>query len=130
MKKFIVTILAVFYLGISSGASMHFHYCMGQLIESGLVSQESKKCNECGMQSSNTKDCCKHESKQVKVDSAQKLNDNSYQLKAYSSDLAWNKYSASPEVYTSSVTEEQPLSNAPPITDNTPVFIRNCTFRI
>lgn len=82
------------------------------------------------MEAGTTKDCCKHESKQVKVDSVQKLTDNSYHFKAFSSDLAWNKYSAIPEVYTSSVTEKQPLSNAPPITDNTPVFIRNCAFRI
>lgn len=130
MKKFIITILAVFYLGISSGATMHFHYCMGQLIESGLISKEFKKCSKCGMKADSTKNCCKHDSKLVKVDNAQKLSDNSYHFKAFSSDLAWNKYSVVPEVYASSITEEQPLSNAPPATDNTPVFIRNCTFRI
>ncbi|SDL87618.1 hypothetical protein SAMN05421813_10397 [Daejeonella rubra] len=130
MKKLIVSILAVFYLGISSGATMHFHYCMGQLIESGFLSKESKTCDKCSMKADTTQDCCKHESKLVKVDSAQKLSDNFYQFKTFSSDLAWHKYSVIPRVYTSSITEDQPLSNAPPTTDNTPVFIRNCTFRI
>lgn len=130
MKKFIVTILAVFYLGVSSGTTVYFHYCMGQLVESALVSKESQKCSKCGMKAGSTRDCCKHESKQVKIDNAQKLADYSYQFKSFSTDLIWNRYVALPEIYTSSLTEEQPLSNAPPNTDNTPLFIRNCNFRI
>ena len=130
MKTFIVTILAVFYLGVSSGATVYFHYCMGQLIESGLSSKESQKCIGCGMKPGSTKDCCKHESKQVKIDSTQKLADYSFQFKTFSTDLIWNRHIALPEIYTSSLTEEQPLSNAPPDADKTPVFIRNCNFRI
>lgn len=109
---------------------MYFHYCMGQLVESGLISKEIKDCDECGMKAESSENCCKHESKQVKVDSAQKLADYSHHFKAFSSDLSRGKYSAIPKAYAASVTEEQPLSNAPPTTDNTPVFIRNCTFRI
>ena len=130
MKKVIVTVLAVFYLGVSSGATVYFHYCMGQLVESGLVSKEYQKCSKCGMKAGSAKDCCKHESKQVKIDNAQKLAAYSFHFQTFITDLAWNKYIAIPEIYVSSLTEEQPLSNAPPDTDSTPVFIRNCNFRI
>lgn len=109
---------------------MHFHYCMGTLIELGLVSEQSKECSKCGMEADKSDKCCKKESKQVKVDDAQRLNDNPYQFKAFTADLLLNRCPLAPELYTSSITEEKPLANAPPIKDNTPVFIRNCSFRI
>jgi hypothetical protein len=40
MKKFITAILAVLYLGTSSGATIHMHYCMGKLAEWGLGHQK------------------------------------------------------------------------------------------
>lgn len=130
MKKVIVTILAVFYLGVSSGATVYFHYCMGQLVETSLINKEFKACSKCGMKGGSTKDCCKHENKQVKVDNAQKLADYSYHFKAFSTDLPRSVYSETREIYASAFTEEQPLSNSPPDTDNTPAFILNCNFRI
>lgn len=130
MKRFIVTILAVFYLGVTSGATVYFHYCMGRLVETGLASKESQKCGKCGMDAESSKSCCKHESKQVKIDSAQKLVDYSLEFKSINSHVDGKGYLALPEIYISTVTEEQPLVNAPPGTDSTPVFIRNCNFRI
>ncbi|MGB4397895.1 MAG: hypothetical protein WBJ10_00900 [Daejeonella sp.] len=130
MKKFIVTILAVFYLGVASGATMHFHYCMGTLIDLGLVSEKSKDCSNCGMEAEESEKCCTKESKQVQVDEAQRLNDNPFQFKTFTEDLSWNRFSFLPEFYPVSLIEEKPLANAPPVKDNTPVFIRNCNFRI
>ena len=50
MKKFITAILAVLYLGTSSGATIHMHYCMGKLADWGLGHQNSKTCGNCGME--------------------------------------------------------------------------------
>ena len=130
MKKFVVSILAIFYLGVSSGATVYFHYCMGQLVESGLVSKKSSKCSKCGMKAAGTKACCKHESKRINIDSVQKLAGYSKQFQICSTDLIRNKYFSFREIYTSSLTKEPPHSNAPPNSDKAPVFIFNCNFRI
>ena len=47
MKKFITAILAVLYLGTSSGATIHMHYCMGKLADWGLGHKNSKTCGQC-----------------------------------------------------------------------------------
>lgn len=129
MKRLIITILAVFYLGVSSGATVHLHYCMGQLVEWGLVSKNPDKCGKCGMKTGAAQDCCKDEAKQVKFESDQKISQNSYQLKALSTDLVFIPYKPESRLTFTALTEKYPFSNAPP-EPHTPVFIRNCNFRI
>ncbi len=82
MKKFITAILAVLYLGTSSGATIHMHYCMGKLADWGLSKNKSKTCPKCGMEKSHKSDngCCKDEHKFLKDDSAQKLAENNLQM--------------------------------------------------
>ena len=130
MKKLIVTILAIFYLGVSSGATVYVHYCMGEVVDSGFVSMEGDACDECGMKPDSAKDCCKHDSKELKTDSAQKTTSNPFNFSAFGADLPPNRSSGTPQIFTSTLIEEQPISNSPPRTDSTPVFIRNCIFRI
>lgn len=108
---------------------MHFHYCMGQLVEMGLVSTNSKKCDNCGMKADSAKDCCKHETKQAKVDTAKKASDLNLQFRIVSTEVQFNYYSL-PEIYTSSIKEDFPLVNSPPNLSGSPVFLRNCSFLI
>jgi len=131
MKKIIITLLAVFYLGISSGATVHFHYCMGQLTEWGFGAKEKPaKCGKCGMQSTDSKSCCKHENKQPKVDKVQKISDNSVQLKdSATAVLLFSSLFLTTEPV-SSLAVRYPVSKAPPGATTTPAFIRNCNFRI
>ncbi len=116
MKKFIITLLALFYLGSSSGATVHFHYCMGRLIEWSLASKKDEKCSSCKMKTEkqSKKSCCKHQQKQVKVDAPQKLSQNTFQAKAFCVQgcipLAYHAGTSLP----ASVIEEYPLSNSPP----------------
>lgn len=130
MKKFLVTILSVFYLGVSSGATLHFHYCKGQLVEWGTVSKKEVKCSKCGMQAASAKDCCKHQNQQLKVDTLQKLSEKLFQLKPFSIDLGYPIYLSTSENNISSLTEEFPISQAPPEAQRTPAFILHCNFRI
>ena len=55
--------------GITSfGTTIHLHYCMNKLMESGINSKDGI-CNDMGMMGGMEKDkCCKHEYKQVKVE--------------------------------------------------------------
>lgn len=130
MKKFLILIVAAFYFGISTGATVHFHYCMGELIEWGLDHEGSQKCGNCGMKKSESKDCCKDQQQQLKIDQSQKAADTSFQFKAASVAIALPAYQEINLNIQALKQEGRPLSHAPPRTSSTPVFIRLCTYRI
>ena len=132
MKKFIVAILAVLYLGTSTGATVHMHYCMGKLADWGLGHNKSKTCGNCGMEKSEEKDngCCKDEHKFVKDDNDQKTTESfvtNFSLQVI--DIPVECFTSS-EILVSSVTEKHPVSHAPPRSSGVAVYIRNCTFLI
>lgn len=131
MKRIIVTILAVFYLGVSSGATMHFHHCMGELVKWGLndTPDKSDKCSNCGMKGDAAKDCCNDHVKQVKVDNAQKASENLFQFKA-SFLVVKFEYPSFGDLYMSSLSEDFPQLNSPPYVPGSPTYLRNCTFLI
>ena len=80
MKKVLATILAIFYLSTSMGATIHFHYCMGRLVTWGLHDQDGKACAFCGMPEKivdgqcaiGSNGCCHDEHKQIRNDRDQK----------------------------------------------------------
>ena len=129
VKKFLISIFAVFYLGIASGATVHFHYCMGELLSWGLTKADTAKCSNCGMEKSNAKKCCKDEQQQVKVEKAQKA-ESSFQFdKLVSSVLSQQPSELLLEALPATIVAH-PFGNAPPRTEKTPVFLLNCNFRI
>lgn len=132
MKKIITAILAVLFLGTSSGASIHIHYCMGKLADWGLGLNKSKTCVICGMKETDSNDngCCKDEYKFLKDDSAKKVTESNLQYMKLISTILLTFYTQLSELGLPSITEENPFSNAPPRTQLVPVFIRNCVFRI
>ncbi len=132
MKKFITAILAMLYITSSTGATVYMHYCMGQVSDWGIGQNDSKTCGTCGMEKTDSADkgCCKDEHKFVKDDSAQKITENNMQMLQLLSIALPSSYIVLPVVDFPSVTEENPLSNAPPRTDGVAVYIRNCIFLI
>jgi hypothetical protein len=132
MKKFIVSILAILYLGTSTGATFHMHYCMGKLADWGLGHNKSKTCGECGMEKSDEKDngCCKDELKFVKNDSDQKINEVGIQMMQLVSTAMPQSFFEVPAKHISSITEENPISHAPPRSSGIAVYILNRTFLI
>ena len=61
MKKAVVAILACLYLLVSTGATIHTHYCMGKLVDWGLSTKSTGKCSKCGMvktKADTDKGCC------------------------------------------------------------------------
>ena len=132
MKKFITAILAVLYLGTSSGATIHMHYCMGKLADWSLSVSKSKSCPKCGMEKSHKadNDCCKDEHKFLKDDSAQKLTESNLQLLQLFSVAIPTTYTELPTVGFPSVTEENPISHAPPRTHGVAIYIFKRSFLI
>jgi hypothetical protein len=132
MKKFIVCILAILYMGSSTGATVHMHYCMGKLVEQGLWHGKAKKCSKCGAKadSSCKKKCCKDEHKLVKLDKDQKTTASAFQLLAFTSLVTPVNFIELPQAQVSSLTQEFPVNNAPPRSCKVQSYILLCTFRI
>ena len=78
MKRIITSLLAVLYLSLASGVTVHAHYCMGQLIGAGLTHAGTDDggehiCGLCGMEKgSDDGGCCHDEEVSFKVNEAQK----------------------------------------------------------
>jgi len=108
---------------------MHFHYCMGQLVEMGLASSKTEKCSKCGMKANKAKECCKHQDKQVKVDNAKTTSDVNFHFTNLPIQIK-SEYFTFQEVDISSTLEDFPLLNSPPFVQSSSTFLRNCNFRI
>jgi hypothetical protein len=132
MKKLIVSILAVFHLASSTGATIHLHFCMGKLVNWDLRHKTSSRCSKCGMEithKSQNNGCCKDEYKQIKNDKDQKLTETAFNLIHAISVIVPNSFIEIPEINVSSIAEDNPVSNAPP-RSQVPIYIHNCVFRI
>lgn len=104
---------------------------MDKLVEQSLWHSEKAQCSHCGMdKNKQEKGCCKNEHKQGK------LNDNHYapdftfqplKLSCISVPTTFFEIQVDP---VSSLSEENPTSNAPPRSGDIAVYKRNCVFRI
>ncbi|MBS4065519.1 MAG: hypothetical protein KGZ74_13215 [Chitinophagaceae bacterium] len=132
MKKIIAVILAALYLGSSTGATMHLHYCMDKLANWDFGHNSSKTCGSCGMEKGNEKDngCCKDEQKFIKNTVDQKIAETSFEFKTAFSEAVVHSYPELPALQITSITEEHPFSHAPPRTQGVAVYILNQTFLI
>ncbi len=132
MKKILVPILAFFYLATSTGATVHMHYCMGKLANSSLMHDDDATCSKCGMKKDNEKSngCCKDEQKFIKNDKDQK-NATSIVFE-FNLGIQDCTNTAIPLVNIASqpLIEEYPVSNAPPRTGKTAIYIQKRTFLI
>lgn len=132
MKNFITSILALLYLATSSGATIQLHYCMGKLADAPMSHSNSKTCSNCGMEKSGNTDngCCKDEHKFFKDNSAQKLAENNLQFLQLISLAIPASFTEIPTIHFSSVTEENPISHAPPNLNGVPIYIFKGCFLI
>lgn len=131
MKKLFVAILAVLYLGVSSGATLHMHYCMGKLLGVSLVEKQSNKCGKCGMEKTAAplSKCCKDEHKLVKLGDDHMVSAFVQLLQAPAIALPAPVYPVTaPETIITPVLHA--YSHGPPYLGEIPLFIRHCVFRI
>ena len=126
MKKILTAIAAFLYIGTSTGAMIHQHYCMGKLADWRLGYSQSKTCGGCGMDEDNSMDgCCKDEHTFIKNDKDQKAAEYYYKLPRITEGFLLPGYIEPALLPTSSVTEENPLCNAPPRSSGLAVYLIN-----
>ncbi len=70
MKKLLSILLLVVYTLSASGASVHFHYCMGHLAEVDLVLDRNVQSSCCGNEAEDMEanGCCKNDQVSLAVD--------------------------------------------------------------
>lgn len=132
MKKFLVAILALLYLTTSTGATVHMHYCMGKLVDWGFAHSKNDSCENCGMSKKNEKNkgCCKDEHKQVKLEQDQKITQATVEVMQLGVAVIPQLFYQPDTPCFTSITEENPVSNAPPRSSSVAVYILNRTFLI
>ena len=69
MKRLLTFLVAVFYLGVSSGIALQVHYCMDEVAAFTLMPAASDKCDTCGMKDNS---CCRDEVTFIKLQDAHK----------------------------------------------------------
>jgi hypothetical protein len=131
MKKFIVYILAVLYLGLSTGATFQLHFCMGKLVSSSLWSvQKTDRCNKCGMAKNNGKNkCCKDEHKTIIVKQDQTTQKTAYQPVQLLATVLVPSVVDALVIPVIDLSIVQPHSKSPP-DHQVPLYIHNCSFLI
>ncbi len=126
-----VTILALVYLGSSTGAVMHLHYCMGKLAETGFSKNNNPTCGKCGMKTSQKKGgCCKDESKFVKNEQDQKTSITHFEFQQQAIALLPIATCMIAEAKFSNQLLIAYVPNAPPDLHAPAVYLRDCSFLI
>lgn len=130
MKKFLVTILSILYITISSGATINIHYCMGKLVGWDVNHSSTDKCEVCGMRSSAKKGCCKNTQKVLQIEKDQKASESIFHFVNAGVFLFTIHYTVLPDYPLAVLKLKQPIAHAPPESGSVPDFIRFCNFRI
>jgi hypothetical protein len=133
VKKAFVAILALIYLGSSTGATLHMHYCQGKLVEAGLWHDKESKCGGCGMEkeTATKKGCCKDEHKQIKLEKDQKSAEQPILFMAQSAiAITPIQYFSIQDHPVENITTSFPVSNAPPRWKEVTIYLANRNFRI
>ncbi len=133
MKKALLLLWTIFYLGTASGAIVHLHYCMGRIIGWGLFeSRPGDTCPNCGMHKKPGNNCCKdvpqclQAGKQEPVMTATSLPSLPDQLPVILP-YSYSRYTAT--ALTTRFPNARSGFRGPPGPE-VPVFLRNCVFRI
>jgi hypothetical protein len=128
MKKIVVGILAILYMGVSSGVAMELHYCMGDKAGVDLYGSSSDTCGKCGM-SEKDSGCCHDEYKFYKIEDSHKSVYNTIDLTASSEALINDHF-----MYNWQLPEDMAASavnnHSPPGYAGPSLCILNCVFRI
>ena len=128
MKRFLIVIFALLYIGLSSGITLTIHHCMGKLVEVGIWQDET--CNTCGAKHAH-KSCCSTETQFIKISDDQNV--DQLQVIKYVP-MAIALLFDLRDLYTLPETEQEaniPVhSNTPPEWSGTDRLIHHCTFLI
>ena len=127
MKKFSVLILAIIYLGVSSGIAMNIHYCMGKFSSVDLM-HNSDKCGKCGMKTGDNK-CCNEKFKIVKLTDSHKIISNEININIPVA-IIDNSKSIFDADFKNSLVNSEFNNHSPPVSQGISLCILNSLFRI
>jgi hypothetical protein len=133
MKKLFISILSFLYLAASTGATMHMHYCMGRLADTGFFEQEGGHCSLCGMEKSgdDNNGCCNDKAETVKISIDQKYATASIFHFEQPFTLLEDAFTGfQPQLLAVAAVIVFPVSHAPPRSPQVPAYLMNCHFRI
>ena len=130
MKKVFTVLLALIYLVSISGASLHFHYCMGKMQYWSIGYDTSKDdCSVCGM--TQKKGCCEDQHHSIQTDKQYSASTVSISISKITVEPLHHAEQYIPQIATSNFINLSSLVNAPPGRFSAvPIFIQNCTYRI
>jgi len=125
LKKFAAFIFILLYLSTSSGFALTVHYCMGKAYSASFSSKNT--CDKCGMHKTKGA-CCKDVSKIIKSSISEHQSVSYFSLAvpyAIVNNTWLIQNSGMPKV----VSVPWPSQNSPPGLSS-PIFVKNCVFRI
>jgi hypothetical protein len=127
VKKVFIAILALIYLGITTGLSVNLHYCMGKIASVEYGYKQTSACSVCGME--NTDGCCHDELKIVKLNDSHQISKTNHDfLKA---PIAFPERTFVLSEHFSAQGSYYPAQlHSPPDRGANPVYLLNSVFRI
>ena len=133
MRKFLFTILAFTYLVATTGATVHFHYCMGRLAGTGLFEQDGGHCSLCGMEKKENDDngCCKDKKETLKISVDQKISGETvfhFEQPFTVAEAVFTGFQ--PRLLSLQDEKVPPVSHAPPRSPQVPSYLMHCHFSI
>ena len=131
MKRIAAFILLMLYFVTSTGATLHYHYCMGEIANSSFWGNSDKKCGKCGMDKEPGEDngCCKDERQWIKIEDDQTINSAHLEIPKLELEIIsfvlFNSSLFASEGYRPFPGSKAPLRSCEPAT-----YLLNCVFRI
>ena len=126
MKRILVTILAIIYLGVSSGVAMTINYCFGKLSSIDIF-HHTGKCSKCGMKTNGG--CCTQEFKIVKLTDSHKLVSNDLNISVPVVIINNSNSIFNSNIFSSTITSDL-KNHSPPLYQGVPLNILYRVFRI
>ena len=135
MKRLLSTIVAISYLCLSTGFTLHVHYCMGKRIGASLLEGgDTHKCSHCGMEKkSSKKGCCHDEHKIVKAKNDAAFAKAIIQYSPAPVAVLPAHYASIAKLPVAAIAQLKSTSgrpHGPPIASGLRLHIRNCVFLI
>lgn len=130
MKKAVVLLLIFVYTFAMAGTTIAMHFCMGERIGTSLGYEEQNECELCHMEKHTTNDldhCCKDTHQFVKVNLDQ---DIAPVISSPSIPLFFISHLVSGRQYVIFTAWDEMATAEAAVPPDTPVYQRNCNFRI
>lgn len=128
MKKLVVAIIAIMYMGVSSGIALEIHYCMGKKAGVSFYESDSKACGKCGMKDKKG-GCCNDKHQFYKLKDAHQAFTGDISIDAPVVAVLTTHFSFDDHLV-ADVSDQSLRNHSPPDYSGPSAYIRNCVFRL